>query len=394
MPKNLTDGTSRNAREGLLLQPILFGDLNLPNRVVMAPLTRMRTPTEGAVPNDLMREYYEQRASAGLIISEGTFVSDQARGWFGAPGVYTEQQRNGWQRITDDVHRAGGHMIVQLWHQGSISNRELVGHGRSPLSASAVNPEQLVHTGYGVTEMTQVPMAMTLDEIQQTVADFRHASKVARDAGFDGVQIQGGFVYLFQQFMQANLNLRTDSYGGSIENRARLLFEVLEAVLEVWPSSRVGVKAGPMMPERGGFRSSTSTLPTAEYVYRRLNDYHLSHVMLMRQQADLSGTPIESLQGDGVLHHFRQLYSGTLMLNVDISPGRGEQLLREGLGELIAFGRDYIANPDLVDRIRTGSRFNPQRPEGYYGATAEGYTDYPTMSEPATSQGEVQYARL
>jgi len=341
-----------------------------------------------------MREYYEQRASAGLIISEGTFVSDQARGWFGAPGVYTEQQRKGWQRITDDVHRAGGHMIVQLWHQGSISNRELVGHGRSPLSASAVNPEQLVHTGYGVTEMTQVPMAMTLDEIQQTIADFRHASKVARDAGFDGVQIQGGFVYLFQQFMQANLNLRTDSYGGSIENRARLLFEVLEAVLEVWPSSRVGVKAGPMMPERGGFRSSTSTLPTAEYVYRRLNDYHLSHVMLMRQQADLSGTPIESLEGDGVLHHFRKLYSGTLMLNVDISPGRGEQLLREGLGELIAFGRDYIANPDLVDRIRTGSRFNPQRPEGYYGATAEGYTDYPTMSEPATSQGEVQYARL
>jgi N-ethylmaleimide reductase len=360
----------------------------------MAPLTRMRTPTPGSIPNDLMREYYEQRASAGLIISEGTLVSDQARGWFGAPGVYTEEQRKGWQKITDAVHRSGGQMIVQLWHQGSISNRELVGHGRSPLGPSAVNPDQLVHTGYGMTEMTQVPKAMTLDDIRQTIAEFKHASKVARDAGFDGIQIQGGFVYLFQQFMQETLNLRTDSYGGSIENRARLLFEVLEAVREVWPSSRVGVKAGPMMPERGGFHSSGFTLPTAEYVYRRLNDYHLSHVMLMRQQANLSGTPIESLQGDGILHHFRKLYSGTLMLNVDISPNRGEQLLREGLGELIAFGREYIANPDLAERIRTGCRFNPQRPEGYYGATAEGYTDYPTMNGPATSQGEVQYARL
>jgi N-ethylmaleimide reductase len=394
MLKNLTDGTSRNVKEELLLQPILFGDLTLPNRIVMAPLTRMRAPTDGAVPNDLMREYYEQRASAGLIISEGTFVSDQARGWFGAPGVYTEEQRKGWQRVTDAVHRAGGHMVVQLWHQGSISSRELVGHGRSPLGPSAINPDQLVHIGYGTTEVTQVPKAMTLDEIGQTIAEFRHASKVALDAGFDGVQIQGGFVYLFQQFMQENLNLRTDNYGGSIENRARLLFDVLEAVLEVWPSSRVGVKAGPMMPERGGFRSSASTLPTAEYVYLRLNEYRLSHVMLMRQQADLSGTPTESLQGDGVLHHFRKLYSGTLMLNVDISPERGEQLLREGLGELIAFGREYIANPDLVERIRTGSQLNPQRPEGYYGETAEGYTDYPTINEIATSQSEVQYARL
>ena len=394
MLKNFTNETSRSANEGLLLQSILFGDLKLPNRVVMAPLTRMRTPTPGGIPNELMREYYEQRASAGLIISEGTFVSDQARGWFAAPGVYTKEQRKGWQKITDSVHRAGGHMIVQLWHQGSISSRELVGHGRSPWGPSAVNPGQLVHTGYGLTEMTKVPKAMTLDDIRQTIADFRHASKVARDAGFDGVQIQGGFVYLFQQFMQENLNLRTDSYGGSIENRARLLFEVLEAVLEVWPSSRVGVKTGPMMPERGGFQSSTSTVPTAEFVFRKLNDYKLSHIMLMRQLADLSGTPIESLQGDGVLHHFRKLYSGTLMLNVDISPKRGEQLLREGLGEMIAFGREYIANPDLVERIRTGSQLNPQRPEGYYGATAEGYTDYPTMNEPAISQGELQYARL
>jgi N-ethylmaleimide reductase len=363
----------------LLLSPFLFGNIELRNRIVMAPLTRMRAPLPGAVPNELMREYYEQRASAGLIISEGTFVSDQARGWFGAPGVYTEPQRKGWQAITDAVHAAGGRIIVQLWHHGSVSNAALVGNGRPPLGPSAINPEQLVHSDYGITETTSVPQAMSLQDIQQVAADFRHAAVVARDAGFDGVQIQGGYVYLFQQFLQESLNLRSDAYGGSIENRARLLFEVLEAVLEVWPANKVGVEAGPMMSERGGFRSLPSTLPTSEYVYRRLNDYALSHVMLMRQMADLQGTPLQQLQGDAVLQHFRTLYNGTLMLNAGIDATHGEELLREGLGDLVAFGRDYIANPDLVERIRAAGPLNEQRPEGFYGATSFGYTDYPTL---------------
>jgi len=247
-----------------------------------------------------------------------------------------------------------------------------------------VNPGQLIHTGYTETEMSRVPAEMTLDDIRQTVRDFNHASKVAQDAGFDGVQIQGGFVYLFQQFMQENLNRRTDRYGGSVENRARLLFEVLEGVLDVWPSQRVGVKAGPMMSERGGFRSLPSTLPAAEYVYRRLNDYNLSYVMLMRQLADLTGTPLEHLQGDSVITHFRTLYNGNLMLNSGITPLHGEQLVRRGLGEVIAFGREYIANPDLVERIRAGGSLNPQRPEGYYGTKPAGYTDYPTLAEMQT----------
>jgi N-ethylmaleimide reductase len=365
----------------LLLQPFRLGDLELRNRVAMAPLTRTRATLPGAIPNQLMREYYAQRATAGLIITEGTFVSDQACGWFGAPGVYTEAQRKGWQSITDAVHGEGGRIIVQLWHQGSVSSRELVGSGRIPMGPSAVNPEQLVHIGYAETEMSGVPAEMTLDDIRQTVRDFRHAAKVALDAGFDGVQIQGGYVYLFQQFLQENLNRRTDRYGGSTENRARLLFEVLEAVLDIWPGQRVGMKAGPMMPERGGFRSSPSTLPTAEYVYRRLNDYNLSHVMLMRQQADLTGTPLQRLQGDSVIDHFREFYSGNLILNVDIAPPHGEQLLQQGLGEIIAFGRDYIANPDLVERIRVGGPMNSPRPQWYYGPTAEGYTDYPKLTQ-------------
>jgi N-ethylmaleimide reductase len=365
----------------LLLQPFLLGDLELRNKVVMAPLTRTRATLPDAIPNPLMREYYAQRATAGLIVTEGTFVSDQARGWFGAPGVYTETQRKGWQSITDAVHSAGGRIVVQLWHQGSVSSSELVGNGRTPLGPSAVNPERLIHTGYSETEMSGVPSEMTLDDIRQAVQDFRHAAKVALDAGFDGVQIQGGFVYLFQQFMQENLNRRTDTYGGSIENGARLLFEALEAVLDIWPSQRVGVKAGPMMSERGRFRSLPSTLPTAEYVYRRLNDYNLSYVMLMGQLADLAGTPLESLRGDAVFRHFRGIYSGNLMLNAGIAPSHGEDLLRQGMGELIAFGREYIANPDLVERIRVDGLLNPQRPEGYYGMAAEGYTDYRMLAQ-------------
>ena len=292
-------GEPPRANNRLLLQPLRFGDLSLPNRIVMAPLTRMRASCRSCSQCSHARILRAAREHWPHI-TEGTFVSDQVRGWFGAPGVYTEAQRKGWQSITDAIHAAGGRIIVQLWHQGSVSTSGLVGNGSLPLGPAGVNPEQLIHTGYGKTEMTSQSAAMTLEGIRQAIAEFRHAAQLARDAGFDGVQIQGGFVYLFQQFLQENLNTRTDAYGGTVENRARLLFEVLEAVLEVWPNERVGVKAGPMMPERGGFRSQPSTLPTANYVYRRLNGYGLSHVMLMRQQSDLTGTPLQALEGDSV----------------------------------------------------------------------------------------------
>jgi N-ethylmaleimide reductase len=378
-------------RERMLLEPFLFGDVKLPNRVVMAPLTRMRVPHPSGVPNALMRDYYVQRASAGLIITGGTFVSDQARGWFSAPGVYTEAQPKGWQVITDDVHRAGGRIIVQLWHQGSVSNRDLVGNGRLPLAPTAIDPEQLVYTGYGKTEMTSVPDAMTWEDIQQAIDDFRHAARVARDAGFDGIQLQGGFVYLFQQFLQENLNQRTDEYGGTLENRTRLLFEVLEAVLQEWPGKTVGVKAGPMMSERGGFRSLPSTLAAADYVYGRLNDYDLSHVMVMRQLAGLTGTPLEGVSGDGIIHHARKIYKGTMMLNVGLDATRAEELLQGGLGDLAAFGRDYIANPDLVERIRANAPLNAPHSETFYGPDGTGYTGYPTMLELAERSESVAH---
>ena len=368
-----------------LLEPYLLGDLPLRNRIVMAPLTRTRAENPGHTPTDLMRRYYEQRASAGLIISEGAWVSEDGQGWYGAPGIYTAEQGRAWKAVTDGVHAQGGLIYAQLWHQGSVSHREFFSDGRLPLAPSAINPMQLVHVQSG-TRMSEVPKAMDLADIKRTIADFRHAAKVAQDAGFDGVQIQGGYVYLFQQFLHETTNHRTDEYGGNIENRARLLFEAIEAVLEIWPSQRVGIKAGPMMNELGLFKAVASTLPVAEYVYDRLNSYGLSHVLLMRQMADLSGTPLASLAGDEGIYHFRQHYAGTLMLNVGLDPDHGGKLVSEGAGDLIVFGREYIANPDLVERIRVGASLNAQRPEGYYGSSPIGYTDYPFLPSASSHQ--------
>jgi N-ethylmaleimide reductase len=362
-----------------LLQPRRLGDLLLPNRVVMAPLTRGRAHNPWHVPNDLMREYYEQRATAGLIISEGIWVSEDGQGWHGATGIYNREQGVGWKAITDAVHGKGGRIFAQLWHQGAVSHPSFFHDGRRPLAPSAIDPIQTVHLASGTT-MTVTPREMTRANIRQAIADYRNAAHIAKDAGFEGVQLQAGFVYLIQQFLHEPTNRRTDEYGGSMENRARFLFEVLEAVLEVWPSERVGVKTGPMMNELGLFKAVESTLPTTEYVYEKLNAYNLSHVFLMRQLADLSGTPIAALADDAVIHHFRKIYHGHLILNVGISREHAAELVAAGLGDFVAFGREYIANPDLVERIRLRAPLNEQRPEGYYGAAAFGYTDYPVIT--------------
>jgi N-ethylmaleimide reductase len=299
-----------------LLQPRRLGDLLLSNRVVMAPLTRGRASNSGHVPNDLMRQYYEQRATAGLIISEGTWVSEDGQGWLGAPGIYNRQQGAGWEAITEAVHAKGGRIFAQLWHQGSVSHPSFFHDGRLPLAPSAIDPIQTVHVASGTT-MTVTPREMARADIRQAIADYRSAAQIAKDAGFDGVQLQAGFVYLIQQFLHEPTNRRTD-----------------------------------------------------EYVYEKLNAYHLSHVFLMRQLADFSGSPIAALARDAVFHHFRKIYHGQLILNVGISREHATALIAAGLGDLVAFGREYIANPDLVERIRLHAPLNEQRPEGYYGATA------------------------
>ena len=361
-----------------LLEPYILGDLTLANRIVMAPLTRTRADNPGHVPTGLMSEYYAQRASAGLIISEGAWVSEAGQGWHGAPGIYNEAQGTAWKSVTDAVHKNGGRIFAQLWHQGAISHTSFFPDGRRPLAPSAINPLQQVHVTGG-TVNTETPREMTLADIHQTIADYQNASRIAKDAGFDGIQIQAGFLYLINQFLHETTNRRTDRFGGSIPNRARLLFDILDAVLEVWPSERVGVKTGPMTNELGLFKAVASTLPTAEYVYGRLNHYNLSHVFVMRQLADLNATPIAALAGDAVVAYFRRIYSGTMILNVGIDPSHALQLAEEDDRVLVSFGREYIANPDLVERIRAGAVLNEQRPSGYYGSSAVGYTDYPRL---------------
>lgn len=389
----MSERDARRHEEPPLLTPFTLGDLHLGNRMVMAPLTRGRATNEGNVPTATMAEYYRQRATAGLIISEGVMVSERGRGWPGVPGLYSEDQMRGWRTVTDSVHAAGGLIFAQLWHMGSVSLPEYH-RGALPKSASAVNPGQLVHTERGMVA-SGTPDEMSLDDITHLVEDFRTAARNAKSAGFDGVQIQGGFVYVFQQFLLETTNLRTDRYGGSIENRARLLFEVLAAVLETWPSQRVGVKAGPFMNEHGAFKATPLTEDTAAYVYAKLGSYDLSHLLVMRQladdserkismrqMADLAETPIAHLAGDAIVGFARDHYDGTLILNVGLNGTDGNRLIRQGVVDLIAYGRDFLANPDLVERVRSGTPLNAFRPEFSYTGGATGYTDYPTLDEP------------
>jgi N-ethylmaleimide reductase len=310
-----------------LFMPYRMGDLDLPNRIVMAPLTRMRAQSHDHVPTALQAEYYAQRASAGLIIAEATAISPEGFGWADTPGLWTEQQVRGWRRVTDAVHAAGGRIIAQLWHTGAISHPELRG-GARPVSASNVNPGQLSFTRTG-RKPTVTPRSLTKREIRVTVADFARAARNAMEAGFDGVQILANYLYLISQFLNAATNLRKDEYGGTLENRSRFLFEVVESVLGEVDAHRVGVKISPMH-EGGAFQANDETLPVTEYAIRKLNTYDLSHLLLMGNTTDFSGTALETLTDDGMFRHFRPLYNSTLIANVKMSRDRETALSRRG----------------------------------------------------------------
>jgi N-ethylmaleimide reductase len=353
-----------------------MGDLFLPNRIVMAPLTRMRAANPWHVPTQLQARYYAQRASAGVIIGECTAISPEGFGWADTPGLWSAEQVRGWRLVTDSVHKEGGRIVAQLWHTGALSHPDFFG-GELPVSASDVDPLQVSVTPTG-RKPTVKPRPMTKAQIRQTVSDYAHAAHNAMLAGFDGVQVQANYLYLLAQFLNAATNLRTDEYGGSIENLARFLFEVLESVLKVVDSSRVGIKTGPMNVG-GAFTANDQTLPTSEYVIRRLNDYHLSHLLLMGATTDFSGTPLASLAGDGMFRHFRKIYRGTLIANTGMDQDRGNRLIAQGLADMIAFGRPYIANPDLVARFAAKAPLADIRWETVYASGPEGYIDYPVM---------------
>ncbi|HEY6577288.1 MAG TPA: alkene reductase [Mycobacterium sp.] len=363
-----------------LLTPYRMGDLDLSNRVVMAPLTRCRATDADLAPTELHAEYYAQRASAGLIVTEGIWVSRDAIGWRDVPGLFTDEQVRAWSAVTDAVHRLGGVLFAQLWHAGSISHPDFFG-GIAPLAPSAINPEMRAPTPTG-SKPTTTPRAMTKHDIASTVGDFATAAANAMRAGFDGVQLQAGYSYLISQFLNPATNHRTDAYGGTIANRARMLFDVLDAVGARIDIGRVGVKTGPAWAESGRFRSTDDTLATAEYVADRLDDYPISHWMLMGAMADLTDTPLHALGGDNMFLHFRPRFHGTLMANVDMTQTRGNRLLATNTVDLVAFGQAFIANPDLPERFGAGASLASPDHATYYTPGAQGYTDYPALRVP------------
>jgi N-ethylmaleimide reductase len=385
-----------------LFTPVHMGKLKLPNRIVMAPLTRMRAANPGHAPTELHAEYYAQRASAGLIIGECTEIRPDAYGWADTPGLWSAEQVRGWRGVTDAVHKKGGLMYAQLWHTGAMSHPDFF-DGALPMSASNVNPEQESVTPSG-RKPTVAPRPMSKEELRQTVADFGIAAKNAMEAGFDGVQIQANYLYLIAQFLNSATNLRKDEYGGSSVNRARFLFEITETVLEHVEPGSVGIKIGPMnIPSStpgyrprdaskagsakitGPFAANADTLPDMEYVIKRLNDYDLAHLLLMGANTDFTGSPLEHLAGDGMFRHFRPLFHGHLIANVEMTQERGNRLIQTGLADSIAFGRSYIANPDLLERFQLSAGLNEVKWPTVYASGPNGYTDYPTLN---TEYGE------
>ncbi len=370
-----------------LFTPYRMAGLALANRIVMAPLTRMRAGPHDHVPTALQAEYYAQRASAGLIITEATAISPDGFGWANTPGLWTQEQVRGWRRVTDAVHAAGGRIVAQLWHTGALSHPDLRG-GALPLSASDVDPEQQSVTAAGRVP-TVAPQPMSREQIQQTVADYATAARNAMEAGFDGVQILANYLYLLAQFLNKATNRRKDEYGGDIERRARILFEVVEAIIEEVDPSCVGVKVSPMH-ESGPFAANDETLAIAEYAIRELGGYGLSHLLLMGNTTDFTGTPLEPLSGDGMFRHFRPIFKGTLIANVQMDAERGGRLIAQGLADLIAFGRPFIANPDLVERMSSGAPLAGIDWSTVYASGPKGYADYPALRPANLRQAATQ----
>ncbi|ROQ20423.1 MULTISPECIES: alkene reductase [Marinimicrobium] len=346
-----------------LTDPIRIGDLQLSNRIIMAPLTRCRA-SKGRVPNDMMAEYYRQRAGAGMILTEATSVTHMGVGYPNTPGIWSEDQVAGWRKVTQAVHAEGGKILLQLWHVGRISDPVYL-EGELPVAPSAIRPEGHVSLIRPKKEYV-TPRALTLDEIPELVEAYRRGAENARRAGFDGVEIHGANGYLLDQFLQTNSNQRTDQYGGSIENRARLLLEVTDAVLSVWEPGRVGVHLAP----RGDGHDMGDEDPAAlfGYVARELGKRELAFLCSREHEAE------DSLGPD-----LKAQFGGVYIANENYEKTSAERWLAEGKADAVAFGRLYIANPDLAERFAQDAPLNEPDPTTFYASGPEGYTDYPSL---------------
>jgi N-ethylmaleimide reductase len=358
--------------EKSLLQPYLLGDLKLPNRVVMASMTRGRARNTGLIPTELQAEYYAQRADAGLIITEGTWINRQAIGFINVPGIFSREQVEGWKIVTSAVHARDGRIFCQLAHSGAVSHPDFY-NGELPVGPSAINPQLKSFTPTGFKD-TVAPRAMTRAEIRQTIADFASAAANAKSAGFDGVELHAATTYLLPEFLNSALNVRRDEYGGSAENRSRLVLEILEALIKVWGAGRVGVKLSPTVTNVGGFVATDETRPTYEFLIDRLNLLKIAYLHLVNAQTDLAGTPIESFQN--TVKYFRPRYNGVLIANGGYNWISANTTIQGGDADLVSFARHYIGNPDLVMRFEKGLPLADSNRETYYQGGPEGFTDY------------------
>lgn len=347
----------------ILFEPIRMGALELPNRIIMAPLTRCRS-SAGRVPNSLMAEYYRQRASAGLIISEATSVSPMGVGYPDTPGVWSQEQVEGWKLVTRAVHEAGGRIVLQLWHVGRISDPVYL-NGELPVAPSAIAPAGHVSLVRPIKNF-ETPRALELHEIPGIIEDYRKGAENAKAAGFDGVEIHGANGYLLDQFLQDGTNKRTDEYGGPIENRARLMLEVLDAVISVWGPERVGLHIAPRSDSHD--MSDSNPAETFGYVAREAGKRGIAFVFAREGLAEPRLGP-----------ELKKAFGGPFVANQNLSLDDAEQMLRRGEADAVSWGKLFIANPDLPERLRAGAPLNEPVPETFYGNGEIGYTDYPAL---------------
>ncbi|WP_374383356.1 alkene reductase [Dongia sp.] len=346
-----------------LLDPITVGDLHLPNRVFMAPLTRARA-VDNRTPNDLMRTYYSQRASAGLILTEATAVTPQGVGYADTPGIWSEAQVDGWRKITKAVHDQGGHIFLQLWHVGRISDPIFL-NGDLPVAPSAIAPAG--HVSLVRPQRPYVtPRALELDEIPGIVAAYAQGAENAKKAGFDGVELHGANGYLLDQFLQDGTNKRSDKYGGSVENRARLMLEATDAVLKVWNPNRVGMHLAPRRDSHD--MSDSDPAATFGYVAEQLGKRKLAFIAAREHVAEDSLGP-----------SLKKAFGGTYVANEGFSQEGAEAILASGRADAVAFGKLFIANPDLPKRFATGAKLNEWDASTFYGGGEKGYIDYPAL---------------
>ena len=355
-----------------LFDPVVLGPYTLANRIVMAPLTRSRADDEG-VPGELQATYYAQRASAGLIISEATNISPQGKGYIRTPGIWSKEQVEGWKLTTKAVHDKGGRIYLQLWHVGRVSHPDLQPGGSLPVAPSAVRAEnQQAYTYEGFKPLV-TPRALETAEIPGIVADYAHAAKRAKEAGFDGVEIHAANGYLLQQFLSDKTNKRTDQYGGSIENRTRIVVEVVDAVVKVWGGDRVGIRLAPLTK----FADIGDSNPEPVYLslVEQLNPFKLSYIHVI--EGDTGGDRKPSGAFD--LQKLRHAFNGLYMANNNYTLELAVEARAENLADLVCFGRPFIANPDLVERLREGAPLAAPDPSTFYAGEAKGYTDYPAL---------------